>query len=316
MSEVEANTSRYWAYSNYLIALERLLRQLYPSAEALVEKMAASAGFAKIRRRQVARDRIAELLRNSWFTELLLAHSVEHQDLLPYATPWGMIQSYYAIYLALRAYFHAFGRAVDPAHQITLRTIGDDMAHNKGRFPRPWSTLLSGDPTGKPVHLINGPQRTPITLTNPLASPHRTNPWQHYGLFLKTTRRRQVDRAVRRWKKSNKRQVIRAPEREALIAQQRPTTLFDGLYRLRARANYQDIDSFALSRVEPGEAVEIQRALCETVSRSLLVFELLIARSAGKTWFGQVVKSLSKVSPDHPTADTVGLRWELIRRSF
>ena len=61
------NTARFWAYSNYLIALSRLIDNEYQSQEDLVQVLVNSSGFQKIYRgTSINIDEIAQSLRLSW----------------------------------------------------------------------------------------------------------------------------------------------------------------------------------------------------------------------------------------------------------
>src|SRR5689334_19708813 len=129
------NTARFWAYSNYLIALSRLIDNEYQSQEDLIKVLVNSSGFQKIYRgTSINIDEIAQSLRLSWYTELLLSKTVSYSDILPYATPWSLVQTYYAIYPAIRAYFMVLGRQVDKSHESSIKTIGSDFISCKGRF--------------------------------------------------------------------------------------------------------------------------------------------------------------------------------------
>jgi hypothetical protein len=136
--------------------------------------------------------RIAELIRNSWFTEVLLREASKYPDFLPYSNAWAMIQAYYAIYLSIRAYFHAFNRKVAYSHKKSLLVVCSDMVSCKDRFPEPWRSILTSDPNLKPLYFSNSHYAKPLKLTNALESPYSGDPWQHFFLFLKTTRDRQI----------------------------------------------------------------------------------------------------------------------------
>jgi hypothetical protein len=90
------NTQRYWAYSNYIVSISRLIEQTYPADSTLAQHMAAATGFAKLcRKGDIERDHVAVLLRHSWFTELLLNETRQSKNLLVYANPWTVVQCYY-----------------------------------------------------------------------------------------------------------------------------------------------------------------------------------------------------------------------------
>ncbi len=315
-SSMVDNNARYWAYSNYLIALSRLLSQEYPTDCTLAIVIANSGGFKRLRRATPSIDQsaLSKALRQGWFTEILLWKKAQYPDLLPFAVPWSMVESYYAVYAIVKAYFLVSGRNEIGTHEGTLRTICSDVTNCKDRFPRPWNCVLNGDPKTSPVFVTNVQQ--PVLLTNPLVSPYRGDLWQHYGLFLKTTRQRQIDRLIQRWKKNNRRKRIPKGERQRIVQGWRPTTVFDTLYRIRSRSNYQDIDSFAFCNATTLDFTELQVAIWTVVYKTMFVFEMLIARLIRKKDFGSLVHSFVSTNLGQASKSTITKRWDCIRQSF
>ncbi len=313
MPDLEKHTARYWAYANYLTALSQLIQDEYATDTDLVSAITRNGAFSSLSRTSTPLDQslMAKTLRRAWFTELLLAQQVQYPQLLPFSLPWTMVQAYYSIHPALRAYFLACGRKVEDTHETTLRTISSDVFSYAGRFPPPWSSVLIGDPSAQFVSLSN--LKTPISLTNPLVSPHAGDPWQHFGLFLKTTRQRQVNRLATQWKQENHRKRLPHAQRVRIASKLRPTTVFDALYRLRSRSNYQDIDSFAFSSADRFDFIDLQTAICRIIHKTLLVLELPIARLAGKSAYSGIVQELETSRVAIPAASTVLKRWALIK---
>ena len=315
MADNDDNTARFWAYSNYLTALSRLIECEHPSQANLVNCLVNSKGFHKIFPGvSVIYEDVAQALRLSWYTELLLYKTTSYEEILPYATPWSMVQTYYAVYPAIRAYFMATGRNVGKSHEATLKTIGSDLVSCRGRFPHPWCCIYDGDPMDRSQYLANFPNPISITLSNPLRSPNFGDPWQHYGLFLKTTRERTLAKKVDSWKRENNRRHIRKEERALLLSQIRPTHIFDALYRVRARSNYHDIDSFAFTAIQPFDYRNLQIAMCKIVDNSLVVFETIIAKALGKNRFGKIVSEFSLTPLGHNPKETYLKRWSIIEQ--
>ncbi len=307
------HAARYWAYANYLIALSSLIKQEYPSNADLVGTLARYQGIQRLSRsNEIDRKPIAKTLRHSWFTELLLHETNHYSNLLPYAMPWSMVQVYYTIHSALRAYFLACRRQVEPVHEVALRTIGSDLVSYKERFPPPWNCVLSGDPRAAMVCLSNTPYPITIDLHNALLPPSAVDLWQHYGLFLKTTRLRQTDRAIRNWKKTQYKQRISQAQRQAIVQGYRPTTLFDAIYRIRARANYKDIDSFIFSETNPLDYTALQTALCHIVQSTLLIFEVVIVKSLGKQLYADILAEFMATPWGTAATQTAFDRWTAI----
>ena len=315
MANTVDHTARFWAYSNYLTALSRLIEWEHPSQAGLVNCVVASPGFQKIHRgTSINYESIAQSLRLSWYTELLLCKTASYHELLPYATPWSMVQTYYVIYPAIRAYFMALGRDVGKSHEATLTTIGSDLFSCKGRFPHPWCCIYDRDPANPSFYLANVPKPISVGLSNPLRSPYNGDPWQHYGLFLRTTRERILAKRVELWKTKNNRRSIPKAQRALVLEQLRPTSIFDALYRVRARSNYHDIDSFAFTSIKSFDYTKLQVAMCKIVDNTLTIFETIIAKALGKNSFSRLVKEFSFTPLGNNPQETYLKRWDIIEQ--
>ncbi|MBN2499262.1 MAG: hypothetical protein JXB38_00765 [Anaerolineales bacterium] len=274
-----------------------------------------SPGMLKINEKpQIDHTRIAQLLRSSWFTELLVVGEAKNDSLLPYSNPWSMVQLYYIIYLSIRAYFLAFGRKVSSNHTVTLRTIAEDLINVKDRFPLPLSSCLSGMTSSEPFRLDNSPQEITITLNNPLVSPYAVHPWQHYGLLLKTTRARQLKRSFDEYRKKSCVERLPKAKKQEIAQSVRPTTIFDGLYRIRIRSNYSDVDSFVLTSISDSDSIQLSKSICRIIYRTLLIFEILIAKSVGKQQYEKFVINFTTRKLGKPAEETALLRWNQIKK--
>ena len=311
-----SNTSRFFAYSNYIVATSRLMRQYHVTDQVFADNLQSMSGFGRIKHRKInSTIRIEELLRNSWFTEVLLREARKYPDFLPFSNPWAMVQAYYSIYLTIRAYFLATNRVVATTHRTTLNTICSDLVGCKNRFPEPWRSIINGDTKIKLLLLSNSQYSNNLILKNALESPYTGDPWQHYFLFLKTTRDRQIYNGILDWKKQSKRARILAQERGRLIQKLEPTSFFDALYRIRARSNYHDVDSFAFGSSNSQAADELHKSLGTIIHCTLFMFEAMIAKSIGKRNFDQIVSSFIASGPGSKGGLTIGSRWAIIKIS-
>lgn len=299
--------------------MQRLVEQLYPTRADLVRHLLVSKGYQRLKGNCSGdKDRVLELLHNSWFTQILLAETSRYPDLMPLSSPWSLVQAYYAIFSASRAYFLAQGRVVNARHADTLSALAGDLEIPNSRFPRPWNCVFSGDPESDVFVLINSPAGTEISLVNPLCSPYTRDSWQHYGLFLKTTRKKQLLASLDAWKEREKRKRVLKPERQRILAGLRPTTIFDALYRVRIRSNYQDIDSFALGVPTFGfssdEVSKFYSAILDFTDYTLLVFEILIAKALRKDWLIDEMDHFTSSTFVYPKRKMLTNRRELIAK--
>jgi len=310
------HNARYWAYAHYLIAFSRLLSQEYPSDSALGLTIANSSGFQKLTQSTIPinQNALSQALRHAWFTELLLNEKIKYPNLLPFAIPWSMVETYYAVHAGLRSYFLATGRIDLLTHESALQTISSDICNYKNRFPSPWNCALSGDVNVSPLFVGN--IANPITLRSPLYSPYNNDLWQHYGLFLKTTRNRQIERRVQIWKKQNHTGRISKVQRQQIAKNLQPTTIFNALYRIRSRANYQDIDSFTFCNASKVDFIELQGAMNQIVYHTLFIFEMMIARIVRKKVFEDMINEFINTNLGQTASNTIVKRWSFIKASF
>jgi hypothetical protein len=208
----------------------------------------------------------------------------------------------------------ALGRDVGKSHEATLTTVGNDLVNCKSRFPHPWCCVYDGDPTNHSYYLVNVPIPVSITLSNPLKSPYTGDPWQHYGLFLRTTRERLLAKKIELWKEKNIRKFLPKDQRLLLLQQLRPTNFFDALYRIRARSNYLDIDSFAFTSVQSFDYKKLQIAMCKIVDHTLAVFETIITKAVGKNSFRKLVHEFSLTPLGNHPQETYLKRWGIIEQ--
>jgi len=307
--------ARYWAYFNYVVATARLIERIYPGIPALAAVVAATPSFNALRAHPAAdRPFIARLFRSVWFTEIHLSEHSKYQPLLPYSAPWAMVQAYYMIYLAARAYFAIHSRGVPLSHRGTLAALANDLLVCVDRFPSPWRAVCSANPATTAFALSNDPSAPPITLSNPTSSPYTGDPWQHFGLFLRTTRTRALLGAFEEWRKRSKRRRVTAATKATLLGRLPPTTLFDAMYRLRARSNYHDVDPFVFVSVTPSDGRALLQALLTISTYTVALLELMVAKSGGRTWFDNQVATFIGAPTGAPGAQLIGARWAAIRR--
>jgi hypothetical protein len=298
---------RYLAYHNYVHALARLVGQLYPTDADLIRTMASLRGFQVFKQSTSADlEDVAVALRHSWYTELMMRRTTDCDSMFPYAIGWSMVHAYYAIHRAMHGYFMVSTNRQPTHHTSMLHVMSNDLRAGDGRFPYPWCTTLDGDPKPIEVMLTHSPMDGPVIISNPMTSHY--NPWQNIGLLLRTTRMRQLDEMIEVWKRQNRTNRLPSGKRNELAAKLMPTTLFDALYRMRRRSNYQDTDSYIFSHASPADTLALHNALVSFAAASLLVFECLIAHATPFGWMDDtVIEFIEAVGT--PARETIGRRW-------
>jgi hypothetical protein len=209
-------------------------------------------------------------------------------SVVAYTNHWTPVQMYYAVYLALRALFEAARMTVGEQHAKTLHAIGGEIKSRPALFPYPWKLLCvgAGARQCEYLHLPTG-----VTI-DPVSSLRFDAPtWDSIGMLLRTTRDRQIERVTDVWKRENKRQRIAASTKRMLAMKLPPTSLFDAMYRLRIRSNYEDADAFLTALPSDGEAITFSKAMRRVCWFTMLLLETLTAKYIGRAAFGQCVSS-------------------------
>jgi hypothetical protein len=154
-------------------------------------------------------------------------------------------------------------------------------------FVMPWTARVDGAPGGWTYHDL-GPGPINEKISN-LVAPHVANAPSLLAMGLRTTRREQIEEHKEGWKKglltAAGKQRENLPKSELLrrAAAMRPSTLFDLLYRLRIRSNYQEGDAFLTGPLSASDAADFHNALCTIVGATMLTVEIFLAHHVGAT---------------------------------
>ena len=249
-----------------------------------------SKTFKKIQRRKCKNlDLVRKTLRSAWLSEIQLSLPVRQPELIPYANLWAPVQLYYCVYLVTRAFFHATERDIAENHTTTLRTIASEIESRPAIFPQPWRVTCIGDPDLDSIIYNNLPENIEISPVSSLMSGEHVKFWDSFGLFLKTTRSRQIKKGIDEWKKKHKRKRIKRDERKQIGESLGPTSIFHCFYRLRTRSNYSDAEAFLVALERTSEAERFHTSLRRCAWYTLLVVELLISQYVGRSCFSKWV---------------------------
>ncbi len=307
-------TNRFRTYLNYLSSFLDFFGMERYNPEIYVKPVIESKAFQDIQGGRCPDiEKVGRILRNAWFTELQLSISGQNEEFIFYSNHWAPVQLYYSAYLGLRAYFIVSGQAVSNEHASNLKAIGEEIQRRPSLFPLPLKVICVGNPEDNTTRYLNLPQHCSVSKISPLSSSWRVSFWDSYGMFLRTTRIRQLEKLCDDWRSLNKRKRISPKVKKAYSANLSPTTLFHCLYRLRVRSNYADADSFLLSVQETEEAIRFHNALQTVGWFALLVLELLIARYIGKKKFEQFVNDFRKHETQGLSDELICFRWDHLR---
>lgn len=305
--------NRFRTYLNYLLSISTFIGNSKDNPKTIIQNVIQSRTFSNIQGKDCDIKKIGLLFRNAWFTEIQINIFSQFNEFISYSNHWTPVQTYYSLYLALRAYFTSTGQDVSREHASNLKAIGEEIKRRPSLFPQPWSIICVGNPENSIPELLNLPKGVTISKVSSLTSSFRIPFWNSYALFLKTTRKRQIETLCNDWKIRLRKKRICPFEKKKFIENLSPTTLFHILYRLRIRSNYADADSFLLSDQNIDDAISFHSALLNIGWYSLLVLELLVARHIGKRKFDCLVGDFRKYEKNRLSDGLIGLRWDTMK---
>jgi len=199
------------------------------------------------------------------------------------ANAWLPMQAYYSVFHAIIGFAVASGQPVPRDHASALKLAGKEVL--RGSLPRPWDAWCDGCPqtgqtrfggvnlTGEPVHVLSTPD--PATSEDRLA------------MFLRTTRQKELERRFAQERQRTKpatgrtRKNLSVTEKERLAKTMAPTTVFDVLWRLRKKANYEDADTFVLGAAGELDARRLGQSLVIVTDATISALEALSAAYVG-----------------------------------
>ena len=314
------------AYVNYFEDLAGSIGGLYGMAPSLAagvhDGVADHPPTWRIQRRSLDRERsraIETALRKSWSTLRRLDREVEDPNVFDEeANAWLPSQAYYAVFHAVLGFAAASGQVIPRDHAAALKLAGKEVV--RGSLPAPWDAWCEGCPqTGS--HRFGGlvPSADAVHV---LSSP---DPWtsdDRLAMFLRTTRRKELERRFnqergRKPLPGRSRRNLMATDKERIATSMPPTTLFDVLWRMRKKANYEDADTFVLGAAGELDARRFGQALVIVTDATVAALEGLTAAYVGPDLLANLSDAYaSKTSSGAHTA--VGRRaasWDDRRRS-
>jgi hypothetical protein len=296
LTEAEEEAGKVFrTYSNYL----RALATLADDPELLaINLVASSKKFHAIQRRKNADvSQVSKSLRQAWVEEASLDASRGHPS-LALASYEAPRHAYFATYHAMRALYLAAADPVAHQHSAHLRAAANWVAERSALFTLPWILLLDGDPDRDDLSFCGKGSAIPIRDINPLATFDPARSTDLVAKFLKTTRRKQIQFVVAREKE--RRSLNRSPRglRKKIATQLEPTSVFEALYRLRKRNDYEDGESFVLGAWSEDEAREFCANLSNVVHAALRQAELLVAAYLGLDAFDEPLERVALYAGD------------------
>jgi hypothetical protein len=219
-------------------------------------------------------------------------------DLITFANHWAVVQAYYAVFEGFNALLQ-IGHANPPrTHTTLLRWAANQVGTSSSPFVAPWTWRVAG-PAGSYTYDGFPAGFVPNTSASAIASVDSTSAPHILAKALKTTRDRKIKERKLDWlkgkttKAGSKRKILTKAELLRHSAAMEPTTLFDLLYRLRIRSNYDEADAFLSGALSSWDAEAFHDALCDIVAGTLLTIEIYLAHRVGRSSLSSALRPLA-----------------------
>jgi hypothetical protein len=307
-------TGSFKTHAQYLRALAHLAG--YSSAsdstdqalERLAQRVVALRIFGQLQGRADADwGEVRTRLSNAWGTELLLAlsgvYAVE-DELVRVSNSWGVVQAYYVTYHAAQALMVASGQRRPTSHPPTQRFFMSWWTERELALA-PWSVAAHADgyanlPAGRVIDESIHPwvRCDDDSCWDIAAKALRTTREDAIPEKLRDTRENKRKATKRAWEEEESARVgagrrprvrptfrlprLTADEREAATRRVRAHTFMDYLWRLRVKANYEDVAVFTEGPEDAHASAHVQRDLGNLAAGTLLVHELCLRQLIGR----------------------------------
>ena len=219
---------------------------------------------------------------------------------------WAPVQAYYAVHGVGMAVLQALGAAEPDSHTKFCSSMATHVV------PRGLPTPLNATVTGGVDHFVYGGVSVDSKLVDTLSVLATVSP-ANAELFvakaLKTTREKNLKE---RYKKEAKKRRSRGTTRRNLPAEEKasiafalhPTTIFDLLYRMRLRSNYDDPDMFIYGQADRWSAKRRYENVLKLTQCITACLEVIVERKIGSSSFGELKSEFSKRIPGRTEASS------------
>lgn len=313
----------FTAYRNYVEDLAGAVGGRYGLAETLIDGIYTAVGqlpaVKRVQRRRMGNDELQALhstLRSAWARQRSMEREVADDDFFDEeANAILPMQAYYVIYHSARAYAIASGQPVPRDHAAALKLLSKDVG--RGVFPYPWNATCSGCPQ------LNTAQFAGLNSVDEVhvwSTPDPDTTEDRLAMFLRTTRSKELDRRFRDARARKKpvagrtRVNLSRAEKQRLAEAMVPTTVFDTLWRMRKKANYEDADAFVLGAMTEFDARRFAEALIILTNASLAALEGVIGAYVGSEHLADAAESYLRKTGGGSTSRQIRYRAEAWRR--
>lgn len=274
-------------YFSYLTSISSCVEESVEEIEIFLDQITNNRAFRKIQtKKDLDLNRISKILRNAWYTEFQMNQLSLSSEFAGFSLHWAQVYTYYSCYLQIRAYLISQKQEVNPKHRTTLRHFSQELDKRRDIFPSPWNLLCEKNPDDN--IFIN--KKTKFSNNHQLSNKAKDNPIDNFSKFLKTTRKKELERRCAEWKKEKDKKRIPPAEKKTIIENMPPTSIYDCLYRLRIRANYENADTFIFSTIPDKDAETFHKSLQNIVWINSLILETISAKYLSYKNYVQIIE--------------------------
>lgn len=293
----------YTTYRNYVEDLERLIAADFGDVDhrhtAIAKSVRAVPAVLKMSQRKLSADALADvklclerawgMLRATWSPLDIDDYIIEFNATIP-------VTGYYSIYHGLLATIAAVSQRGNHSHRTTLNDASTLV--RRSLFPWPWSARCFGCPQLGEEKFEGFPHS--VDQVHPLETLNDDEIEHRLGALLKSTRRKELDSRFEdqrtRLRKMH-RKNLRKDEKRKMDADLAATTVFDILWRIRKKTNYEGADTFVLGAPSPEDAQRFGESLIAVVDSTLMTLETIVDRIVGEghvaTWLEAYIRRSS-----------------------
>jgi hypothetical protein len=272
----------------------------------------------KSKRKPLNIEYIRKLLWNSWSTEYAfhISSSIDTDDYYKFAMHWNFPQAYYSVYLAMTAF--QYTQEMDSEqHEKSIKRFGNGV--KDGHYPQVIGFYAYGHHKSFEYHNLDSFESFPFAFTQLSYIRSEADAQTQIASFLKSTRIKNAEHKKIRLEAQNDSRFHTAkktftkkltPKHWNLIYMTLPqTTILNLLYRLRIKANYQDIESFIHADIN---FKEFHKFIGEVMFYLNYVHESYILKVVGETDYLRILNGFSK----HLNKETAVHRFKLMKEEW
>lgn len=242
-------------------------------------------------------ESVQKLLFRGWLTlramQLLPIH--QHPTLATTANFWAPVQAYYAIHGVGSAVLACLGNSIPEDHRAFRASMSGDQGVQR-LLPYPFNMWCKGLSLGDhecPYQFGNC--RTAVReakQASNLQTPNRLTAHTLAAKALLTTRNKFLEDL---FEKQRSTKVTRGKIRRNIMSEEKrrtekklhPTSIFDFLYRIRVRSNYDDPEMYIYGHTDTTTAGRHYTHLLHLTTALIECLERIIAQKCGSTLLGQ-----------------------------